>query len=348
MNIKCPHCGTGYDAEESEYGRFVKCAACGKGFVAGTSVAPWSGKSTSTIKNTARIATNTICVKTDSLTQSLLLYESSPWTIRFSTVYTFVFGCALAVCNLLTAKSLSSLVQSLFIFTIAIAIAFALVRYNFVRWLLIVWGGFNAILLFCGSRDFAFLWPFHICFIVIAILLITPSARQWYNIQGRAHNFKANPLSTYRVSACATVLALVMGIFLYAGYSLERKRIIESRNNNYAYRDSDSSSLTLSHTASPPSSHTNAKNAIREALSNVKNRYRLNLTRLGLTESYYDETNGICDLMLLDINSWTKYQIVYYRGSEQLEWPRLMQKDMAELLMHDRMLIDTYEKTSSR
>lgn len=52
--------------------------------------------------------------------------------------------------------------------------------------------------------------------------------------------------------------------------------------------------------------------------------------------------------MLLDINSWTKYQIVYYRGSEQLEWPRLMQKDMAELLMHDRMLIDTYEKTSSR
>lgn len=37
MNIKCPHCGTEYDAEESEYGRFVKCEVCGKGFVAGTS-----------------------------------------------------------------------------------------------------------------------------------------------------------------------------------------------------------------------------------------------------------------------------------------------------------------------
>jgi len=30
MDIICPHCGTEYDAEESEYGRFVKCEICGK------------------------------------------------------------------------------------------------------------------------------------------------------------------------------------------------------------------------------------------------------------------------------------------------------------------------------
>ena len=48
--------------------------------------------------------------------------------------------------------------------------------------------------------------------------------------------------------------------------------------------------------------------------------------------------------MLLDVNSWTKYQIVYYRASNQLEWPRTMPKDTAELLIHDRMLMDTYEK----
>ena len=35
MNIKCPHCGTEYDAEDDEYGRFVKCAICDKGFVVG-------------------------------------------------------------------------------------------------------------------------------------------------------------------------------------------------------------------------------------------------------------------------------------------------------------------------
>ena len=37
MTISCPHCRTEYDAEESEYGRFVKCEICGKGFVVGTS-----------------------------------------------------------------------------------------------------------------------------------------------------------------------------------------------------------------------------------------------------------------------------------------------------------------------
>lgn len=38
MTITCPHCGTEYDAEKSEYGRFVKCEICQKGFVAGTSM----------------------------------------------------------------------------------------------------------------------------------------------------------------------------------------------------------------------------------------------------------------------------------------------------------------------
>ena len=35
MNVKCPHCGTGYDVEKKEMYRYMKCGACGKGFVAG-------------------------------------------------------------------------------------------------------------------------------------------------------------------------------------------------------------------------------------------------------------------------------------------------------------------------
>ena len=35
MNIKCPHCGTEYDIEQHEFGRYVTCQVCGKGFVAG-------------------------------------------------------------------------------------------------------------------------------------------------------------------------------------------------------------------------------------------------------------------------------------------------------------------------
>ncbi|MGN0833944.1 MAG: hypothetical protein ACI4RD_09905 [Kiritimatiellia bacterium] len=89
----------------------------------------------------------------------------------------------------------------------------------------------------------------------------------------------------------------------------------------------------------PPS----AEEAIRGALANVKSRYHGKLSRYGLQESYFDETSGICDLMLLDVDSWTKYQIVYYRSTGQIERPRMMPKSVAEGLMQDRLIIHQYE-----
>ena len=82
--------------------------------------------------------------------------------------------------------------------------------------------------------------------------------------------------------------------------------------------------------AGPPSS---VEESVRGALENVRGRYRSKLSRYGLTESYFDETSGICDLMLLDVPTWTKYQIVYYRATGQIEWPRMMPKAVAEDLM---------------
>ena len=35
MNINCPHCGTEYEIEEQEFGKYVTCQICSKGFVAG-------------------------------------------------------------------------------------------------------------------------------------------------------------------------------------------------------------------------------------------------------------------------------------------------------------------------
>lgn len=86
-----------------------------------------------------------------------------------------------------------------------------------------------------------------------------------------------------------------------------------------------------------------AEEAITGALANVRSRYQAKLSRYGLTESYFDETIGICDLMLLDVNSWTKYQIVYYRTTDQIEWPSTMPKTIAKDLIQDRLIIHAYE-----
>lgn len=86
-----------------------------------------------------------------------------------------------------------------------------------------------------------------------------------------------------------------------------------------------------------------ADEAIAGALANVKSRYRAKLDHYGLTESYFDETSGICDLMLLDVPTWTKYQIVYYRATDEISWPRIMPKGVAKDLMQDRLLIQKYE-----
>lgn len=35
MDVNCPHCRTEFEADEREYGRFIKCQICGKGFIVG-------------------------------------------------------------------------------------------------------------------------------------------------------------------------------------------------------------------------------------------------------------------------------------------------------------------------
>ena len=59
MNSTCPHCGTEYEIDESEYGRFVKCEVCGKGFVAGTSAAKKLGEVACAATDALKIAANT-------------------------------------------------------------------------------------------------------------------------------------------------------------------------------------------------------------------------------------------------------------------------------------------------
>lgn len=169
------------------------------------------------------------------------------------------------------------------------------------------------------------------------VLLLAKLSQQWY-AYGRAMNIKESPNLTKfcgRVTMLVLILAMAASIILFISIYISAKNEIRDSSSNYYSRPS---------TYQP--SQYSASSVTADALANVRSRYRQRLSRFGLQESYYDETNGICDLMLLDVDTWTKYEIVYYRASGQLNWPGTMPKDVAEQFMFDRMLIDTYEKTS--
>ena len=226
MTIICPHCRTEYDAEASEYGRFVKCAICGQGFVAGTSAVKKLGE-TSSGANVRKATANIVSERVKNV----------DWKIQRASVK------ATTIC-------------------------------------------------------------FSLFLLVIAVVIFASELQKGI---GRARAYRGD----------------------------------------YSYDGVGSSSLysLSSHTVGSPTP-ISANDTIKGALANVKSRYRQKLQNFGLAESYYDETNGICDLMLLDISSWTKFQIVYYRSSGQLEWSRSMPKNVAESLMQDRMFIDAYEKAT--
>lgn len=59
MDAKCPHCGVEYIAAEREYGKFVKCETCGKGFIVGVSAMEKMGEGVQTIMDAAKMATRT-------------------------------------------------------------------------------------------------------------------------------------------------------------------------------------------------------------------------------------------------------------------------------------------------
>ena len=91
-----------------------------------------------------------------------------------------------------------------------------------------------------------------------------------------------------------------------------------------------------------------AEEAIKGALATVRSRYRRTLDYYGLKESFFCNRPDIkfCSLLLLDASN-DMLKINYGTTSNTIEWPRLMPKGVAEQLIHDRMLIDAYEKSTS-
>ena len=59
MNIKCPQCGTEYEVDKKDFGRFVTCQSCGKGFVVGAkSDAKPKGRDDASAQGESRRLTN--------------------------------------------------------------------------------------------------------------------------------------------------------------------------------------------------------------------------------------------------------------------------------------------------
>ena len=90
-------------------------------------------------------------------------------------------------------------------------------------------------------------------------------------------------------------------------------------------------------------SGTSAREAIQGALNNARSRYRNTLDYYGLEEWYYKETNGICSLKLVPHGRVVYLWIYYFRGNDTIEYPQMMPKGLAQQLIRDRMMIDSYE-----
>jgi hypothetical protein len=92
--------------------------------------------------------------------------------------------------------------------------------------------------------------------------------------------------------------------------------------------------------ASSPS----ASEALRGALDNVRHRYNQTLDYYGLTELYYGETRGVCALKLDKPGRAEPLSILYVRSDNTIEYSQVIPKGLAQQLINDRMLIDSYQK----
>lgn len=91
-------------------------------------------------------------------------------------------------------------------------------------------------------------------------------------------------------------------------------------------------------------SGTGASEALRGALNNVRHRYNQALDYYGLTELYYGETRGVCALKLDKPGRTEPLSILYVRADNTIEYSQVIPKGLAQQLISDRILIDSYSK----
>ena len=93
------------------------------------------------------------------------------------------------------------------------------------------------------------------------------------------------------------------------------------------------------------SSRPSASEAVRGALDNARHRYNQTLDNYGLTELYYGETSqGVCALKLDMPGRVEPLSILYERAYNTIQYSQEIPKGLAQQLINDRMLIDSYQR----
>ena len=87
-----------------------------------------------------------------------------------------------------------------------------------------------------------------------------------------------------------------------------------------------------------------ASEAIRGALDNARRRYQNKLDYFGLTELCYVGRKGVCSLDLDMLGRAAPLHILYDRADNSIQYPQVIPKGVAQQLIGDRMLIDSYQK----
>lgn len=352
MTIACPHCRTEYDAEENEYGRFVKCEVCQKGFVAGTSMPKREPHNVTTpVRTTVEMTSSATCgVATGP--RWITIHGYREWFLWRNPVQVFRNSGQTPICDVPHNADVAILAQT------------------------------GDTLRFKWEAPLG--WYRRECQLVVGdcndVLLSFRDRKDWILCATATSDIRGRLRTTARKNAWVKVLALVCIVALVAflitvitddrvvtlqkqkwfNFMLKTNMADDARTGDIQPKSRPrgeqppSATSRYSVTAMPArssyattgSNHpTNAKEAIRSARENVKRRYHQNLERLYLAESLYYERDNMCELILVHPSGdSTLYHIRYWKSSNQLEWSRSIPKYVAEQFISDRMLISDYAK----
>ena len=345
MDIICPHCGTEYDAEEGEYGRFVKCEICGKGFVAGAGARikdanyggqtsrpnrPLSGK----VKGPSEIKRPSVMKRVGVAMGKLKLTAAishAPWQIKFMSCYYVVYGVALSIVWCIWAITDMNLSDLLFsplpaVFLGLMTILF--LKCKWMYWLVIGSGAFALVVCFLGS-----ITVFPLGLVVFAIMLMLPSSREWNRLREKREK-SVSPRAAKKVAITAVSLAIISA---FISFNAQVREIQDARShfeNPLADLPKDKGRAAYVYLLRQK----------RENKAAARSRYRKLLDIGNLRELYFVDGSNKDGVYYLNLEGpgGTICNIQWHfspDGNHYFEWPSMIPRDVALEMMRLRLEI---------